>query len=164
MPFPRPPSPVLPACGLCVRSPALPLFSFSLCIPHSAPACRQAGSALVTPVPALLYKNSSCGVLVTLLPALTYKNRCPQVSGAPFPVPVPGSPFPVPALLYNHRCPQVSGCPFPVPGSPLLGVIHNGVCQCVHVTNHQIRVKIGQNGDVFRQKGIKKARVSSCPS
>jgi hypothetical protein len=26
----------LPACGLCVRSPALPLFSFSLCILHSA--------------------------------------------------------------------------------------------------------------------------------
>jgi hypothetical protein len=30
--------------------------------------------------------------------------------------------------------------------------------------NHQIRVKIGQKGDVFRQKGIKKARISSCPS
>ena len=30
--------------------------------------------------------------------------------------------------------------------------------------NHQIRVKINQKGDVFRQKGIKKARISSCPS
>ena len=30
--------------------------------------------------------------------------------------------------------------------------------------NHQIRVKIDQKGDVFRQKGIKKARISSCPS
>jgi hypothetical protein len=45
-----------------------------------------------------------------------------------------------------------------------LGVIHNGVCPCVHVKNHQIRVKIDQKGDVFRQKGIKKARISSCPS
>jgi len=30
--------------------------------------------------------------------------------------------------------------------------------------NRQIRVKIDQKGDVFRQKGIKKARISSCPS
>jgi len=30
--------------------------------------------------------------------------------------------------------------------------------------NHQIRVKIDQKGDVFRQKAIKKARISSCPS
>jgi hypothetical protein len=38
--------PGLPACGLCVRSPALPLFSFSLCIPHSA--LRTPHSALRT--------------------------------------------------------------------------------------------------------------------
>jgi len=43
-------------------------------------------------------------------------------------------------------------------------VVHNGVCTSVHVKNHQIRVKIDQKGDVFRQKGIKKARISSCPS
>jgi hypothetical protein len=43
-------------------------------------------------------------------------------------------------------------------------VIHSGVCQKGHVKNHQIRVKIDQKGDVFRQKGIKKARISSCPS
>jgi hypothetical protein len=43
-------------------------------------------------------------------------------------------------------------------------VIHNGVCPCVHVTNHQIRVKIDQKGDVFRQKAIKNERKSSCPS
>ena len=43
-------------------------------------------------------------------------------------------------------------------------VIHNGVWQCVHVKNHQIRVKIDQKGDVYRQKAIKKARISSCPS
>jgi len=71
---------------------------------------------------------------------------------------------PVPAILYGHGCPQVSGSLFPVPCSPLLGVIHNGVCPSVHVTNHQIWVKIDQKGDVFRQKGIKKARISSCPS
>jgi len=45
-----------------------------------------------------------------------------------------------------------------------LGVIHNGVWPSVHVTNHQIRVKIDQKGDVFRQKAIKKARIPSCPS
>jgi len=38
------------------------------------------------------------------------------------------------------------------------------VCHKVHVKNHQIRVKNDQKGDVFRQKGIKKARISSCPS
>jgi hypothetical protein len=43
-------------------------------------------------------------------------------------------------------------------------VIHSGVCEKVHVKNHQIRVKIDQKGDVFRQKAIKKARISSCPS
>ena len=61
-------------------------------------------------------------------------------------------------------CPHVSCSPFPVPRSRLLGVIHNGVCTSVHVKNRQIRVKIDQKGDVFRQKAIKKARVSSCPS
>ena len=71
---------------------------------------------------------------------------------------------PVPAFVYGHGCPQVSGCLFPVPRSRLLGVIHNGVCPRVHVKNHQIRVKIDQKDDVFRQKGIKKARISSCPS
>ena len=43
-------------------------------------------------------------------------------------------------------------------------VIHNGVCPRVHVKNHQIRVKIDQKGDVFRQKAIKNERISSCPS
>ena len=43
-------------------------------------------------------------------------------------------------------------------------VIHNGVCTSVHVKNPQIRVKIGQKGDVFRQKAIKNERISSCPS
>jgi len=43
-------------------------------------------------------------------------------------------------------------------------VVHNGVCPSVHVTNHQIRVKIDQKGDVFRQKAIKNERISSCPS
>jgi hypothetical protein len=43
-------------------------------------------------------------------------------------------------------------------------VIHNGVCPSVHVKNHQIRIKIDQKGDVFRQKAIKNERISSCPS
>jgi hypothetical protein len=43
-------------------------------------------------------------------------------------------------------------------------VIHNGSSQLSHVKFHQIRVKIDQKGDVFRQKAIKKARISSCPS
>jgi len=95
--------------------------------------------------------------------------------GFPFPgLPASGGParcssgFPerrrVPAFAARHGCPQVSGRPFPVPRSPLLGVIHNGVCPSVHVKNRQIRVKIDQKGDVFRQKAIKKARISSCPS
>jgi hypothetical protein len=43
-------------------------------------------------------------------------------------------------------------------------VIHNGVWPFVHVKNRQIRVKIGQKGDVFRQKAIKNERISSYPS
>jgi hypothetical protein len=118
--------------------------------------------------------------LVTPYSALRYGHRCPQwparlasLAGFRFPglpasggspVPVPRSLFPVPAFLPSHRCPQVSRSLFPVPRSRLLGVIHNGVWPCVHVKNRQIRVKIDQKGDVFRQKGIKKARISSCPS
>jgi len=36
----------LPACGLCVRSPAFPWFSFSLYIPHSALCARNSFSRL----------------------------------------------------------------------------------------------------------------------
>jgi len=60
--------------------------------------------------------------------------------------PVPGFLFPIPDVAFSQQ------------------VIHSGVCQKVPVKNHQIRVKIDQKGDVFRQKGIKKARISSCPS
>jgi hypothetical protein len=91
-------------------------------VPHSAL------SALVTPLPALAYKNSACGAIVSPSSALTYKNRCPQASGSPF----------------------------PVPRSRLLGVIHNGVCQSVHVKNRQIRVKIDQNGVKFGSKSDQK--------
>jgi len=63
-----------------------------------------------------------------------------------------------------HFSPMMGVTRFPVPRSPLLRVIHSGVCQKGHVKNHQIRVKIDQKDDVFRQKGIKKARISSCPS
>ena len=116
------------------------------------PACRNEGGFPV-PRPTLL-----CPVFHSAF-------RTPHSLARPRPVPWQAALVtPVPALLYENRCPQVSGSPFPVPGSPLLGVIHNGVCTSVHVKNRQIRVKIDQKGDVFRQKGIKKARISSCPS
>jgi len=63
-----------------------------------------------------------------------------------------------------HFSPRTGVPRCPVPGSPLLGVIHSGVCPKVPVKFHQIRVKIDQKGDVFRQKGIKNERISSCPS
>ena len=100
------------------------------CRCHSA--LRILHSALVTPVPALLYGHG-----------------CPQGSRSPFPVPRPGSPFPVPAFSLGHGCPHVSGSPFPVPRCPLLGVIHNGVCPCVYVKT----IKFGS-------KSIKKATFS----
>jgi hypothetical protein len=98
-------------------------FHSALRTPHSLARPRPVPwqSALVTPFPALLYKNSACRVLVTPFPALVYKNRCPQVSRSLF----------------------------PVPGSPLLGVIHNGVCTSVHVKT----IKFGS-------KSIKKATFS----
>ena len=56
-------------------------------------------------------------------------------------------------------------CGFPVPDVAFSQqVIHNGVRPKVPVKNHQIRVKIDQKGDVFHQKAIKNARISSCPS
>jgi len=63
--------------------------------------------------------------------------------------------------------PQVSpGFRFPVSGSPFpaFGSYQQRRMAMRPCKNHQIRVKIGQKGDVFRQKGIKKARISSCPS
>jgi hypothetical protein len=93
---------------------------------------------------------------------------------------VPCSPFPVPAFIalrtrnsFSRLGLQKQVSPGFRFSAPLLlivylstasKVIHNGVWPCVHVKNRQIRVKIDQKGDVFRQKTIKKARVSSCPS
>jgi hypothetical protein len=100
-----------------------------------------------------------------------------------FRFPVPCSPFPVPrfrpysALRTRNSCSRLGLQKQVSPGfrfsAPLLlivylstapKVIHNGVCPSVHVKNHQIRVKIDQKGDVFRQKAIKNERISSCPS
>jgi hypothetical protein len=57
-----------------------------------------------------------------------------------FRLPVPGSPFPAFGSYPQRRMPMRP-------------------CK-----NRQIRVKIDQKGDVFRQKAIKNARISSCPS
>jgi hypothetical protein len=69
--------------------PARPLWR----VPRPARPASLAGSrfplllpsALVTPLPALAYKNSAYRAIVSPCSALTYKNGCPQVSGAPFP-------------------------------------------------------------------------------
>ena len=62
---------------------------------------------------------------------------------------------------------QVSpGFRFPVSGSPLpaFGSYPQRHMQMRACKTRQIRVKIDQKGDVFRQKAIKKARIPSCPS
>ena len=93
---------------------------------------------------------------------------CPPLAGFRFPV--PRSRFPalcrrLPFWQFPRPSPLRPSVPFLLHFSPIgTEVVHNGVWPCVHVTNHQIRVKIDQKGDVFRQKGIKKARISSCPS
>jgi hypothetical protein len=74
---------------------------------------------------------------------------------------------PVPALVYGHGCPQVSGAPFSSAYSISFDSAKSYPQRRMAIRpckNHQIRVKIDQKGDVFRQKGIKKARISSCPS
>ena len=86
-------------------------------------------------------------------------------------IPIPGR-WPSSAILaVSSACPPLAGpsplrpVPFFMDSIPIgTEVVHNGVCTSVHVQNHQIRVKIDQKGDVFRQKGTKKARISSCPS
>jgi len=128
-----------------------------LAVPGPWPMTTDKGRMTVVPHSAL----------VTPFPALLYSHGCPQVSCFPFPVPVPGSPFPVPAFSLGTgvpRFPSPHSLAFIVYLSTAPKVIHNGVWQCVHVKNHQIRVKIDQKGDVYRQKAIKKARISSCPS
>jgi len=80
-------------------------------------------------------------------------------------LPVPRSRFP--AVVRPAACPPLAGpsATFFVDFLPIgTAVIHNGSCQLSHVKFRQIRVKIDQKGDVFRQKAIKKARISSCPS
>ena len=111
--------------------------------------------------------------------AASHESRMPAPDS---PIPNPESRFPaVGRRLPFWQFPRPAACP-PLAGPsvpqslspsvpfllhfPPIGteIVHNGVCPSVHVTNHQIRVKIDQKGDVFRQKGIKKARISSCPS
>ena len=118
-----------------------PPFAVAVVTPHSLARPRPVPwqAALVTPFPALLYGHGC--------PQVFGSPACPPLAGSPSPVPC--SRFPVPAFAPGHRCPQVSGAPFPVPGSPLLGVIHNGVWPFVHVKT----IKFGS-------KSIKKATFS----
>ena len=84
------------------------------------------------------------------------------------------SPFPgLPAIAWakagSRLCPWARVSPgfrFPVPCSPFpaFGSYPQRRMPIRPCKNRQIRVKIDQKGDVFRQKGIKKARISSCPS
>ena len=116
------------------------------------------------PVPRSRFPLLLPSALVTPVPALLYGDRCPQVSGSLSPAPC--SRFPVPCSRLSPQARVSPGFRFPVPGSPFPAFgsypqRRMPICPC---KNHQIRVKIDQKGDVFRQKGIKKARVSSCPS
>ena len=113
-------------CSACSAVSAVKAAGRCHC--HSAPACRQAGSALVTPLPALAYKNNACGAIVSPSSALVYKNRCPRVSRSLF----------------------------PVPRSPLLGVIHNGVWPCVHVKTVKFGSKSIKKTTFSVKKGSKR--------
>jgi hypothetical protein len=118
---------------------------------RSMKSSKNGSSKFQVPEPARLWRVASafgfCPFPVPCSPA------CPPGLSGGFPVPcspfpVPRSRFPVPSSRLcpvGHGCPRVSGSPFPVPRSRLLGVIHNGVWPSVHVTNHQLRVKIDQN-------------------
>jgi len=171
-------SPVAPAFGLppSACSAVSAVKAVRCCRCHSA--LRTPHSALVTPVPALLYGHG-----------------CPQVSGSPACPPLAGlpavasakagSPFPgLPAIAsgFAKATPDESGeggfPPFfpaarvspgfrhPVFRSlfPAFGSYAQRRMPMRACKNHQIRVKIDQNGDVFRQKAIKNERISSCPS
>ena len=124
----------------------------------SAAACRFGSSlaprpAPLTPAVGLPPSASSAASALRLLPfsssrrSGTRSPRRPAKLRWPCLLPVPCSPFP--PSPPGHGCPQVSGTPFSAPCSPLLGVIHNGTCPCVHVKT----IKFGS-------KSIKKATFS----
>jgi hypothetical protein len=105
--------------------------------------------------------------------ALRTRNSCSRLTLRPrvspgFRLPVPRPLFPVPRSRFPpFPLARVSPCfRFPVPCSPFpaFGSYPQRRMPIRPCKNHQIRVKIDQKDDVFRQKGIKKARVSSCPS
>ena len=123
--------------------------------------------------PALIVANSAFCTLHSALCALRTLNSFsrlalrPRVSpGFRFPgLPASGG-FPA---RDSRLCPSARVSPgflFPVPRSPFpaFGSYPQRRMPIRPCKNHQIRVKIDQKGDVFRQKGIKKARISSCPS
>jgi len=84
---------------------------------------------------------------------------CPQVSSSLACPPLAGSPYPVPAFAPLHGCPQVSGSLFPVPRSPLLGVIHNGVCPCGHVKTIKFGSKSIKRATDSDQKRSKQSAI-----
>ena len=130
----------------------------SLRTPHSAlPGTATAGAVAGR-------TRNSCSRL-TLRPRVSPGFRFP----VPRPLfPVPRSRFPPlpsarvsPGFLFPvFRSPA---CP-PLAGSPLLGVIHNGVCPSVHVKTIKFGSKSIKTGSNSGQKGIKNERKSSCPS
>ena len=116
-----------PTAILAVPSACPPLAGFRFPVPRSRfPLLLP--SALVTPFPALAYKNSAYRAIVSPCSALTYKNGCPQVSCSPF----------------------------PVPRSRLLGVIHSDVWPYISSKFRHFRVKNRSNGVKIGSKKVKK--------
>jgi hypothetical protein len=119
------------ASCLSLRNPhSATLFPFPESRP-SAAVCRL-GSSLV-PRPARLWRVPPC-LRASVPPCRSYSSVLCILDYT---------------FLPRDGCPHVSCSPFPVPCSPLLGVIHNGVCPCVHVKT----IKFGS-------KSIKKATFS----
>ena len=94
---------------------------------------------------------SDCVKAVAVLVASPERRAVAKATGqkTPLALPSPCSPFP--------GLPASGG--FPIPDVAFSQqVMHSGVCTCVHVTNRQIRVKIGQNGVKIGSKKAKKGQ------
>jgi len=130
---------------------------------RSLPSCVSLG----TPHSALPGTATAGAVAGRTLNSCSRLYFRPQVSpGFRFPgLPASGG-FPVPRSRLRSPARVSPGFLFPVPCSPFpaFGSYPQRRMPMRPCKNRQIRVKIDQKGDVFRQKGIKKARIPSCPS